>query len=488
MNRAGTEIEGEGPASVRKRAQRDLADRWAPRRNEFLERNQAFHEDEYRYLRFLVPEGLSVLEIGCGTGRLIAALRPGRGVGLDLSPRMIEIARAEAPHLSFIVGDIEDAATLAALEGPFDVIVMAGTIGLLEDCQTTLTTLRRLCHGDTRLVIAYHNYLWEPVLRLAEALKWRMPEYHTNWLRPPDMTNLLALADFEPVREEWRQLVPLRLLGVGALINRFIATLPGIRRLCLRNYIVARPLDLRREAAVSATVVIPCRNERGTIEALVRRIPEFAPELEILFVEGNSEDGTFAEIERVILLYPERNIRGLRQDGKGKGDAVRKGFAEARGEVVMILDSDMTVPPEDLPKFYDAILRDKGEFINGSRLVYPMERDAMRFLNRIANHVFSLLFSWLLNQRFTDTLCGTKVLRKSHYQQIAAGRAYFGDFDPFGDFDLLFGASKLNLKIVEVPIRYLARVYGATQISRFRHGWRLLRMVVFAYFKLKAMP
>jgi hypothetical protein len=116
-----------------------------------------------------------------------------------------------------------------------------------------------------------------------------------------------------------------------------------------------------------------------------------------------------------------------------------------------------------------------------------MENEAMRTLNRIANHGFSLLFSWLLNQRFTDTLCGTKVLRKRHYEVIKANRSYFGDFDPFGDFDLIFGAAKHNLKIVEVPITYGARVYGETQISRFAHGWLLLRMVMFAYVKLKIM-
>jgi len=474
--------------SPRKARLRDLADRFAPRRDAFLARNRAFHEAEYRYFRFLVPDGLDVLEVGCGTGQLLAQLRPARGVGVDLSPAMIGIARSRHPDLEFVVGDIEDRAFAAGLGGPFDVIVMAGTIGVLEDCQSTLGLLRGLCHGDTRLVIAYHNYLWEPTLRLAEALGWRMPEPDTNWLRPADLANLLALADFEPVREEWQQLLPFRLLGLGTLVNRFIGTLPGVRRLCLRNYIVARPLGLRAPPPLSATVVIPCRNERGTIETLVQRIPRFTPDLELLFVEGHSQDGTYEEIARVMALYPDRGIRLMCQDGKGKADAVRKGLAAARGEVVMILDGDMTVAPEDLAKFHDAIARDKGEFVNGSRLVYPLERDAMRFLNRIANHVFSMLFSWLLNQRFTDTLCGTKAMRRAHYERLVAGRAYFGDFDPFGDFDLIFGAAKLNLKIVEVPVRYAARVYGTTQISRFRHGWMLLRMVVFAYFKMKALP
>jgi glycosyltransferase involved in cell wall biosynthesis len=313
-----------------------------------------------------------------------------------------------------------------------------------------------------------------------------MPQGQQNWLSTEDISNLLALSDFEVVKREWRQLLPRRLLGLGYLVNRFIAPIAVIRRACLRNYIVARPLGTRQRLPMSATVLVPCRNERGNIEAAVQRIPRFCEDIEILFVEGHSQDGTLAEIERVISAYPDLDIKVLVQDGKGKGDAVRKGFANARGEVLMILDADLTMPPEALPKFYDVLVSGKGEFVNGSRLVYPMEQEAMRFLNLLANQVFSWLFSWLLNQRFTDTLCGTKVLTKKHYEQIAANRSYFGDFDPFGDFDLIFGACKLNLKVVEVPITYASRRYGETQISRFRHGLMLLRMVVFAFKKLKA--
>ncbi|MBM3395148.1 MAG: glycosyltransferase family 2 protein, partial [Betaproteobacteria bacterium] len=237
----------------------------------------------------------------------------------------------------------------------------------------------------------------------------------------------------------------------------------------------------------SVTVVIPCRNEQGNIEAAIRRLPAFGSSQEVLFVEGNSTDGTREEIERVIRAYPGRTIRLLAQPGKGKGDAVRTGFAQATGDVLMILDADLTMPPEDLPKFYRALIGGKGEFINGCRLVYPMEQQAMRMLNLLGNKFFSLAFSWLLNQRIKDTLCGTKVLSREDYRRIADNRAYFGDFDPFGDFDLLFGASKLNLKIVEVPIRYRARSYGETNIRRFAHGWLLLKMTVYAFFKLKAV-
>jgi len=237
----------------------------------------------------------------------------------------------------------------------------------------------------------------------------------------------------------------------------------------------------------SVTVLIPCRNERGNIEPAVQRTPDLGHHTEIIFVDGHSEDGTPDEIRRVMEKYPQRDIKFMVQDGKGKGDAVRKGFSAATGDILMILDADLTVPPEDLPKFYRAIASGKGEFINGTRLVYPMEDEAMRFLNLLGNKFFSLAFSWLLNQRLKDTLCGTKVISRKNYERLAAGRGYFGDFDPFGDFDLLFGASKLNLKITEVPIRYRAREYGETQISRFRHGLLLLRMCWFAMRKLKCI-
>jgi hypothetical protein len=439
-------------------------------------------------MRFLIPPNANVLEIGCGEGQLLAALAPARGVGLDFSAEMIRIAREKYPRLEFLVGNAEDPATLRGISGPFDYIVISDTIGLLEDCQALLALVHRCASTETRIVVAYYSHLWDPLLRLAERLGYKMPQAPQNNLPTADIANLLALTDYQLVRREWRQLIPRHVYGLGPLVNRYIAPLPGIRRLCLRNYIVARPMaPLQMPSSLpSVTVVIPCRNERGNIENAIRRMPAFAPDIEVIFVEGHSKDGTFEECERVRAAFPARDIKVMRQDGKGKGDAVRKGFAAARGDILMILDADLTVPPESLPKFYDALVSGRAEFVNGTRLVYPMEAEAMRFLNNIANHGFAILFSYLLNQRFTDTLCGTKVLWRRDYARIVANRGYFGDFDPFGDFDLIFGAVKLNLKIIEVPIRYAGRSYGETQISRFTHGWLLVRMVLFAWRKLKA--
>jgi ubiquinone/menaquinone biosynthesis C-methylase UbiE len=471
----------------RKLAAYQAAEQVAPERDRWIERNAFYYHQDLAYMRFLIDEGQSVLDIGCGTGRLLQGLRPSRGVGIDFSPAMLEIARRNAPELEFYLGDAEDASFYDSLGGPFDVIVLSDTIGSLTDCQAVLSHLHRVCTPATRVIIAYYSSAWAPILACAKVLGLQMPQPRQNWLSSDDIANLLYLADFDTIKREWRQLLPRRLLGIGSLINRYIAPLPGIRRACLRDYLVARVRPTSEPQPRSVSVVIPCRNERGNIEAAIRRLPSFGTDMEIIFIEGHSSDGTLEEIERVTAAYPELDIKAEVQDGKGKGDAVRKGFDMARGEMLMILDADLTTPPEDLPKFYQALVTGKGEFINGSRLVYPMERQAMQFLNLIANTIFSWLFSWLLNQRFTDTLCGTKVLLKTHYQQIAANRAYFGEFDPFGDFDLIFGAAKLNLKVAEIPVSYASRDYGQTNISRFRHGLLLLRMVWFAFFKFKSI-
>lgn len=471
----------------RKEIIRQLNNKIAEEREDWLQTAAFFHKEDLLYLKFLIPEDSRVLELGCGTGHLLAELKPSYGVGVDFSDGMIAQARKLHPNLTFLCADIEDPSFVGSLRGPFDVILIADTIGALEDCQRMFEGLHALCTRETRLIVVYFSHLWLPALKVAEWLRWRMPQPDQNVFSPRDVHAMAALADFEAVKSEVRLLAPMRLLGLGRILNRFVAPWPIIRGLCLRHYTVCRSMRRLDDGIKSATVVIPARNEFGNIEKAVKRLPPFAQDTEIIFVEGHSTDGTWEEIQRVISAYPHRSIKAMRQPGKGKADAVFAAFDAAGGDVLMILDADLTVPPEQLHKFWNAIQSGKGEFINGSRLVYQMENEAMRFLNLGANKAFSIIFSWLLSQRFTDTLCGTKVLRRSDYRRLKAGRSYFGQFDPFGDFDLIFGASKLSLKVVEVPIRYGRRTYGETQISRFRHGLMLLRMVLFAFFRIKAL-
>ena len=441
----------------RKQRLKSLADQLATVRAQWCERAAFFHAEDLRYMRFLVPPGSRVLELGCGIGDLLAALEPSYGVGVDFSERMVEQARGRHPGLEFVVGDVEDGACIASLSGPFDFIIYSDTVGSLEDLQGTLELVHSQCERHTRVIIAYYAYFWDPLLKLAERCGRKMPTHAQNALSTDAIVALMHLADLDMVKREWRQLLPVDLWGIGQWINRYIATLPGIRRLALRNYVVGRSLRRGGVPPSSASVIVPCRNERGNIEPAVTRLPKFCADIEIIFVEGHSQDGTYEEALRVRAAYPECDIKVLRQDGVGKADAVFKGFAHARGEVLLILDADLTTPPEQLTKFWEALAAGKAEYAHGTRLTYPMEREAMRFLNLLANWGFSILFSWLLNQRITDTLCGTKVLRKTDYLRLRAGHGYFGDFDPFGDFDLIFGAAKLSLKTVEIPIRYAAR-------------------------------
>lgn len=469
--------------SKKKAAIRERFDRLAEDREYWQKKGSYYYEDQRRYLRFLIPEGLRVLEIGCGLGDQLAAVKPARGLGIDLSEMMVKEASRRHPSLEFRVGDGES----LEIDEKFDVIILADVLGHLLDIEATLRQLRSCCTSKTRIIVTYYNFLWEPFLRLAEWIGLKMPQPEQNWLAPPDIHNLLWLADYEVVKTERRLLLPKYVPIVSTVVNRFLAFLPGLNVLCLSHYIVARMRGPLAVKDYSTTIVIPCRNERGNIEPAIRRMPRFGGPQEIIFVDGHSSDGTPQEIQRVRSAYQEKDIKLFVQDGKGKGDAVRKGFAQASGDILMILDADLTMPPEDLPKFYEAIANDKGEFINGSRLVYPMEQEAMRFLNLLGNKFFSMAFSWLLNQRIKDTLCGTKVLFREDYERIVQNRSYFGDFDPFGDFDLLFGASKLNLKLLEVPIRYQDRTYGTTNIHRFAHGWLLLKMTAYGFFRLKAV-
>lgn len=437
------------------------------------------------YYNLLIPPDASVLEVGCGTGELLSQIRATRKTGVDLSPTQIETARRRMPEGRFHVqaGETLDARTIAPDGQTFDVIVISDTLNLAADVQRLLERLHAVSHPHTRLIVNFQNTLWRPLLSLAGRLGLKAPQPQNSWLASSDVLNLLRLSGWAPVSRQGRILLPFQALGLGALCNRWLA--PFLQWFCLTVFYVARRDPVPAARPLSVSVIIPARNEAGNIPAAVARTPEMGAGTELIFVEGHSRDHTWAEIQRVAAAHPHRNIKILQQNGKGKGDAVRAGFALATGDVLMILDADLTMPPEELPKFYEVLASGRAEFANGVRLVYPMDEKAMQFLNLCANKLFGLIFTWLLGQPVKDTLCGTKVLTREHYNRIAANRAYFGDFDPFGDFDLLFGAAKLNLKIADVPIRYRERTYGTTNIQRWRHGWLLLRMVWFAARKLK---
>jgi ubiquinone/menaquinone biosynthesis C-methylase UbiE len=433
-----------------------------------------------RHFAFLVPPGLRVLELGCGLGDLLAAVKPSHGVGIDFSPATIKLARERHPELEF---QVADAAEFSSTE-KFDYILLSDLVNDLPDVQAVLERLQAVAHPGTRLVVNFFNNLWRPILNAAEKIDAKAPTVLQNWLSRHDMANLLHLAGWELIKVDTRILWPAHAPLLAPLLNRWVA--PLVPFFCVTVVMVARPRPRPAERPhYLCSVVIPARNEAGNIEAAVQRTPEMGLGTEIIFIEGHSKDNTWDEIQRVAAKYPNRRIKVLKQQSKGKGGAVREAFAAATGDLLFILDADLTMPPEELPKFYEVARSGTAEFVNGVRLVYPMEEQAMQFLNMIANKGFGLAFSWLLGQNLKDTLCGTKVLFRADYEMIAKNRAYFGDFDPFGDFDLIFGAAKLNLRMIDLPIRYRARTYGETNIHRWSHGWLLLRMVLFAAHRVK---
>ena len=405
--------------------------------------------------------------------------RPADNV-LDVDPLSPDLADAmggvgKISSAGIGVGELDDA----------DYLIFNGNLHYEADVQDYMARIRERVTGRTRLLIVTYSALWRPFIQFATALGLRRKSLESNWLADADIENFLELTGFDLIRKDSRILIPFYIPLISALVNRYLAPLPLLRFFSLMNVYVARPVSRARDWKPSVSVVVAARNEAGNIDNIIARVKPLGPDDELIFVEGGSSDDTWERLLAAQAALPGRSIVVAKQDGKGKGDAVRKGFGLASKDILMILDADLTVPPEDLRKFYDAIASGKAEFINGSRLVYPMEKEAMRFLNMLGNRFFAAAFSFVLGQRFKDTLCGTKVLTRENYMRLAANRSYFGEFDPFGDFDLIFGASRMGLKVIEVPIRYRERTYGETNISRWKHGALLLVMLVFASRKLK---
>jgi hypothetical protein len=418
-------------------------------------------------------------------------VRPGDRL-VELDPSSDDLAphfptRETLPAEAFVASASASGRTGDGSASVPDYVLLNGVLHYQRDIQGYLTRLRPCLADEVRLLVTYYSSLWKPLMRLATAFGLRTKTLELNWLDHEDIANLLELADFEPIRLDSKVLIPFRIPVLSDVVNRYVAPLPFFRAFAMVNILIARPRPVRvRSGSPAVSVIVPARNEAGNIEAIVRRVPVMGPDDEIVFVEGGSSDDTWDRIRHVQTEHAaSRKIVIAQQEGTGKGDAVRTGFALATNDVLMILDADLTVPPEELPKFYAALVSGKGEFINGSRLVYPMEKRAMRFLNLVANKFFAVAFSFVLGQRFKDTLCGTKVLTRASYEKLAAHRSYFGDFDPFGDFDLIFGAARLGLRIAEMPISYRERVYGTTNISRWRHGTLLLTMLAFAGSRMK---
>lgn len=436
------------------------------------------------FCRTLIPAKSNILEIGSATGELLAKFQTDHGTGIDFSPEMVDVSKKKYPNYVFLEDDIEDLKT----DKKFQVIVMSDLVDSLIDIWQAFRQLKKICLPETRIILTYHNHLWSPLVRVAKWLGMKTPTPIQNWIAPSELAEVLGINGFEVVREGACILLPLKIPFISDFINKYVAPLPFIQPFCFSRFLIARPQFFHKETqAPTVSIVVPCLNESENISPLLERLPQMGAPMEVIFIDGGSTDGTIEKIQEEMKKSTDlRKIVFLKQGPvKGKGTAVREGFSKATGDILMILDADISVAPEDLPKFYLALVEGKGELINGSRLIYSMEEKAMRFINFLGNQFFRLVFGWLQGQPVRDTLCGTKALYRRDYDRIVEGRSYFGDFDPFGDFDLLFGAARLNLKIVNMAVRYEARRYGTTKIHRWSHGWLLLKMCWYGARKLK---
>ena len=473
-----------GPSALdeMREARRAHQDAVAGSRNKWIRSNKYFYDRIKRLLRFIVEPEKKVLDLRCETGHLLASVSPSYGVGVEIGESMVGCARAEHPDLHFIRSDPED----FHLNEKFDYILFNHIFDTV-DILRAFEHVHEHCTEDTQLVVINYNHLWQPVLEFASKIGLRSQFVEPNWVSENDIRNFLKLAGFQPVRKHRLMLFPVRVPLLSSILNDFLGRLPGLRRLCLMQVIVARPMQKpRSEEELTVSVVVPCRNEAGNVQPAVERLPRMGSDTEIIFCDDKSTDGTADEVRRMQALYPDREIRLVEGPGMGKAENVWTGFRAARGDVLMILDADLTVMPEELPVFFRALVNSPGSFVNGCRLVYPMREGAMKFANMVGNKVFGVVFSFLLDQRIKDTLCGTKVLWGKDWERMERNLGKWGIRDLWGDYELLFGASKLHLEVVEVPVHYQERIHGVTKMTRvFSNGLRMLRICWYAWLRLE---
>jgi hypothetical protein len=454
---------------------REMYDADAPGRARQLERHSYYYEQLRRMVLFVVGEGRRVLCLPSDLGQYLAWVNPSRGVGVDSSPGVIQEARRNHPEFEFHQAETDR----LPLKEKFDFIIIPNGVNDQFDVQGTFKAIRQLCEPETRVVLLFYNFLWQPLVLLAEKLSLKRRQPPQNWLSTSTVESLLRLEDFEAIQVYRRVIFPIYVPLLSEFLNSVLAALPLINRLCFVEMIVARPTPAGPASGepLRVSVVVPCKNERGNIEGAVRRTPAMGAGTELIFCDDRSTDGTADEVRRMQNLYPEKDIKLFTGPGISKAQNVWTGFDSASGDILMILDGDLAVPPEELPRFYRVLAEGKGEFVNGSRMVFPMRDQAMRLANVFGNKIFGILFSYILRQNITDTLCGTKALWRTDYEGIRGLRGSWGIEDRWGDYELIFGAAKLHLKIAQLPVHYMERQHGTTKMTgRLRNAAVMIRM------------
>jgi len=451
-----------------------LFDDLAPQYDFWKNKNYYFYQEIERFYKSIIPEGKNVLEISTADGYILNSLKPAHGVGLSMSARMAEKAKEKYQHLNFINTTIED----YKAEAQFDYVVIYNFLEYVFDLFDFCSTLHAKVSSGTKIMLTCINPLWRPIMGFAARFKMRAPIEMKNFVTYRDVENIVSVSGFEVIESGYRMFLPIKIPFISHFLNKLIPRLPFLRHLCLVQYIIARPKQNSTiDRSLSCSVVIPCHNEEGNIEECINRVPELGDYTEILIVDDGSTDNT-ANIVREIQKRKD-NVNLISYiPNKGKGHAVRTGFSAGKGDIQMILDADMAVLPEELTKFYNVLASHQAEFVNGSRMIYDMVPGAMKFLNYLGNKVFGIILSFIIGQRNTDTLCGTKAFYKKDYKSFKMGRC------PWGDFDLLFEAAKMKLKTIEMPVHYYPRVQGESKMKAFKHGLLLLRMCWYGFWHL----
>jgi ubiquinone/menaquinone biosynthesis C-methylase UbiE len=452
---------------VAKQAVQEHFDKISKEYDYWKKKNYYYYDTIKEFVRRIIPPGNKVLEVGCGTGDILAHVKPGTGVGVDISPEMVSIAAKKHPEYRFVAGAIED----LDLGEKFDYIIVVDVMDHVQDVHDVFKALFKLCHPATKIILTTINPWWDPVLDLAEKVGAKMPEGPHNFIEKRNLETMAEAADLKISYSGYLLLFPKYIPVFSYLVNSIGTRLWPLYKMSFVQYMIIQPgPENHNDLGLGCSVVIPCHNEEDNVQEAIKRVPQMGVYTEIIVVNDGSTDRTAEKVRELLPQYPNLKLIDY-SPNKGKGHGVWSAFEAASQDVVMILDADMTTPPEELPRFFEPLNKGMCGFVNGTRMVYPMEGQAMRTLNLFGNKIFGLIMTFLIGQRISDNLCGTKALLKKDALTFQRG------LDRWGDFDLLFGAAYRGLKILEVPVHYKERKAGVSKMQTLRHGLHLLTAV-----------
>lgn len=354
----------------------------------------------------------------------------------------------------------------------FELIILSDVIEVYDDLHVLFESINELLTENGVLLITSINTKWKIPLKLLEILNLKEKTKQFSHIHNKKFENIAAGVGFELISSKTRQFLPFKLFKIGNIFNKILEIIFFNFRLGIKSYILFRKNN-KFFNQMTKSIIIPAKNEEGNLKKLVDRIPKTL-NTELIFSIGESKDKTLEIALEIQQNNKDFNIKVFEQSKNGKANAVWEAVEKSNGEIIAILDSDISVDPEELVNFYEIIENNYADFVNGTRLIYEMEKGSMRFINRFGNRMFQYLIGKIINEPITDSLCGTKVFKKSLLKNIFWWQKTYKLNDPFGDFDLLFSASYSGAKILEYPIHYRARTYGNTQISRFRDGYKLI--------------